>query len=246
MRVGRDRSAPTSPWAMRMTWHDLLFAHWPIPPEAIAPLLPAPLEPDTFDGTAWLGIVPFRMSSVRPRIVPTGPLGAFPELNVRTYARVRGRPDLPAGVWFLSLDAASALAVAGARAAFGLPYFRARIATARRGDVVSYDARRTHRGAPPAVLRATYGATGPAERATPGSLEAFLVERYRLFVPRGPGGLARLEIDHEPWDLRPAELDLEAETYAAAHGITLPATPPHLLFADRRDVVGWLPAPLES
>jgi uncharacterized protein YqjF (DUF2071 family) len=106
---------------MAMTWHDLLFAHWPLPTEALAPLLPDGVELDLFDGEAWLGIVPFRMSGVRLRRLPPLPgTGAFPELNVRTYVRAGGKP----GVWFFSLDARSALAVAIARAWFRLPYHR--------------------------------------------------------------------------------------------------------------------------
>ena len=109
-----------------MRWLDLLFAHWPVPLDVLRPLIPAGLELDTFDGQAWLGVVPFRMEDVGPRFLPAPPgPGAFPELNVRTYVTRRGR----GGVWFLSLDAASRLAVEGARAAFHLPYVHARMSS---------------------------------------------------------------------------------------------------------------------
>ena len=103
---------------MTQTWHDLLFAHWPVPAESLARLVPSPFELDLFEGRAWLGIVPFVMTNVAPRGVPALPgLSSFPELNVRTYVRVGGRP----GVYFFSLDAASVLAVRAARLLLHLP-----------------------------------------------------------------------------------------------------------------------------
>ena len=103
---------------MRMRWTDLLFAHWPFDPAVLRPLVPAALELDTFDGVAWLGIVPFRMEDVAPRGLPAIPgVSVFPELNVRTYVR---HEDLR-GVWFLSLDADSWPTVVGARRWFHLP-----------------------------------------------------------------------------------------------------------------------------
>jgi hypothetical protein len=129
-----------------MTWHDLLFAHWPVAPDALRALLPRtdpPLELDVRDGFAWLGVVPFRMSGARFRWLPPVPgTAAFPELNVRTYVTAGGRP----GVWFFSLDAASPLAVRAARATFHLPYFDAGMACEADGDGVYYRSRRTHAG----------------------------------------------------------------------------------------------------
>ena len=100
---------PPGPWIMAQSWHNLLFAHWPIDAarlRTLRPLIPAALEIDTFDGEAWIGVVPFRMSGVRLRGTPALPtLSAFPELNVRTYVKRDGKP----GVWFFSLDAGFAL-----------------------------------------------------------------------------------------------------------------------------------------
>lgn len=121
----RPWPAPARPWAMAMTWEDVLFLHWPVPPEALAGFIPPPLRLDTFDGQAWLGVVPFRMSGIHLRGLPPIPgTAAFPEINVRTYAVA---PDGRTGVWFFSLDATSRLAVRAARVWFGLPYFDARI-----------------------------------------------------------------------------------------------------------------------
>lgn len=223
---------------MRMRWADLLFAHWPMDPGVLRPLIPAALDVDTFDGQAWLGIVPFRMEDVAPRGLPAVPrLSAFPELNVRTYVTYRGRP----GVWFLSLDAASPLTVIGARRWFHLPYVHARMAAERDGDEVDYRSQRRDRSAPAAAFRARYAPTGPVELAAPGSLEAFLTARDRLFALDGDGRIIRSEIRHVPWPLQPATGALEAASLAAAHGLVLPDGAPHLRFARRVDVRAWWP-----
>jgi uncharacterized protein YqjF (DUF2071 family) len=231
---------PGGRWVMRQSWLDLLFVHWPVEPAALRPLVPAALELDLHDGAAWVGIVPFRAHGTRLRGLPPVPgAAAFPELNLRTYVRHGGRP----GVWFFSLDAASRLAVRAARAWFGLPYFDAEMAAAERDGWIDYTSRRTHRGAPPAELCARYRPMGPAERAAPGSLDAFLVERYCLYALRR-GALVRGEIHHPPWPLQPAELELDRESLAAASGIALPARAPLLHFARRLDVLFWPPRPL--
>ena len=226
------------PWLFRMRWLDLLFAHWPVDPEALERMLPAGLELDRFDGEAWLGIVPFTMDDVAPRGIPAIPrLSRFPELNVRTYVRHRGRPV----VWFLSLDAASRPTVEGARRVFHLPYFRARMRSSRTADEVAYRSQRIDRRGPPAELRARYGATGPARTAEPGSLEDWLTRRMRLFSADRRGRIHRTEIDHPDWALRPAEAEIAVNTMAAAHGLELPARQPHLMVVDRTDVRAWRP-----
>ena len=89
---------------MRMTWRSLLFLHWPLPPDAVRPLLPAEMTLDTFDGSAWVGLVPFTMTGVKFRWLGSIPsMRRFHECNVRTYVHRDGEP----GVWFFSLDAAS-------------------------------------------------------------------------------------------------------------------------------------------
>src|SRR5436305_11863950 len=116
--------------------------HWPVQPAALRPLIPPPLEIDTFDGAAWIGVTPFHMMGVRPHFVPALPwLSAFPELNVRTYVTLGGKP----GVYFFSLDAGNPVAVLGARTFFHLPYFTARFAIARKESAVDYRSRRIDR-----------------------------------------------------------------------------------------------------
>lgn len=229
---------PARPWSLAMRWHDLLFAHWPVPPRAVRPLVPAGLELDAFDGSAWIGVVPFRMTGVRLRRLPAFAGAAFPELNVRTYVTAGGRP----GVWFFSLDASSRAAVRAARLWFGLPYFDARIRVRSAGDAVRYHSTRTHRGAPPAGFEASYRPTGPPRASAPGSLEHWLTERYCLYALRR-GRLLRGEIHHAPWPLQPAEAEIRSNTMARAAGIDLPESRPLLHYAGRLDVVAWAPEP---
>src|SRR5277367_4367575 len=144
---------PSGPWVMAQSWHDLLFAHWPVPVAALREKIPVSLGIDTFEGTAWIAVVPFRMSGVRLRGTPAVPgLSSFPELNVRTYVTHGNKP----GVWFFSLDAANAVAVEIAKRWFHLPYFRAKMRLEERGDSIEYASVRTHRGAAKAELRCSY------------------------------------------------------------------------------------------
>ena len=231
----RPWHAPASPWVMRQKWHDLLFMHWPVAVQDLRPLIPRELELETFDGTAWVGVVPFHMSGIRLRGLPPIPgLSAFPELNVRTYVRSGTKP----GVWFFGLEAASALAVSAARRWFHLPYFRARMAFENSDGTIFYKSHRTHRGAPRVDFRAKYRPTGEVFRAQRGTLEYFLTERYCLYAAAGPR-IFRGEIDHLPWPLQPAEVEVENNTMAASHGITLRNAKPLLHFARYQDVKIW-------
>jgi len=230
---------PAGPWVMAQTWHDLLFAHWPIATAALRPQLPAQLEIDTFDGQAWLAVVPFRMSGVRLRATPAMPwLSSFPELNVRTYVTIRGKP----GVWFFSLDAGNPLAVAIARAWFHLPYFRARMFCAENDGWIHYRSERTHRGSTAGALQSQYRPIGEVFSARPGTLEHFLTERYCLYTTDALGQLIRGEIHHPPWTLQLAEASFTPNTIAQASGFTLPQFPSPLLhFARRQEVLVWRP-----
>jgi uncharacterized protein YqjF (DUF2071 family) len=227
---------PAAPWIMTQIWHELLFAHWPLPPDVLRALVPAAMPLDTYEGWAWLGIVPFRMSHVRPRGVPPLPgVSAFPELNVRTYVTLDDRP----GVYFFSLDAANRLAVALARATYHLPYMNAQMRCERSSDTISYASRRTHRMEPSASFAATYRPVAPAYTAAPGTLDAWLTERYCLYAVTPAGRVYRGEIHHGPWPLQPAEAEIRVNTMASAAGIALPATAPLLHYAHRQEVLIW-------
>jgi uncharacterized protein YqjF (DUF2071 family) len=229
---------PNTPWFMTQTWHDLLFAHWPVEPAQLRAVVPSAFELDLFDGEAWVGIVPFHMTNVAPRFIPALPLiSSFPELNVRTYVRVGDQ----AGVYFFSLDAGSAIAVRAARSLLNLPYFRASMRVTLRDGAVVYESRREGEGH--AEFRGTYGPRGVAFVPARGSLEYFLTERYCLYHI-GHNGPYRLEIHHPPWLLQPAAADVVRNTMADASGLILRDRAPLLHFAKRQDMVAWPPKPL--
>jgi uncharacterized protein YqjF (DUF2071 family) len=225
---------PSEPWIMTQTWHDLLFAHWPIDPATLRSKIPPVLELDLFDGQAWIGIVPFHMTNVAPRGIPALPwVSAFPELNVRTYVRVADKP----GVFFFSLDAGNPLAVAAARTLFHLPYYTADMTVDVSGDRVRYESRR--RDDDVAVLRGEYEPVGPVGPPRRSSIEHFLTERYCLYATDAANRLYRLEIHHPRWPLQPARAVFDANGMADAAGVRLPALQPLLHFAKRQDMVAW-------
>ena len=227
---------PDAPWLMTQTWQHLLFAHWPIDPSRLRSKIPLPFEIDLFDGVAWVGIVPFHMTNVAPRGVPSLPwVSSFPELNVRTYVRVGTRP----GVYFFSLDAGSRVAVRTARGLLNLPYYSAAMTVRRAGDRISYESvRRTNTAA---AFSASYSPIGAAVAPVEGSLEYFLTERYCLYHVSHRGTPYRLDIHHPPWLLHGADAQIDRNTMAEASGITIPARTPLLHFVERQDVVAWAP-----
>lgn len=230
---------PSRPWLMGQTWRDLLFAHWPVPVEVLRPVIPGAIPIDTFDGSAWIGITPFEVTGFRLRgTLPPPLLSRFPETNVRTYATVDGKP----GIFFLSLDADSRAAVAAARRAYRLPYFRAAMRIDR-GAAIDYSSERRSSDGDPASLRLRYRPRGPIEPAAPGTLEHFLVERYCLYTLDDRRNLLRADIHHPPWPLQPAEARISLNTMTAPYRIELPEQAPLVHLARRQDVVIWSLAP---
>jgi uncharacterized protein YqjF (DUF2071 family) len=226
---------PPGRWTWRQQWCDLLFAHWPIPAETLRPLVPPLLEIQEFEGTSWVGVVPFRMRGVMRRPLPDVPwLSAFPELNLRLYVTCRGRP----GVWFVSLDAGNPLAVWAARTFFHLPYFHADMNVESQGDGIRY--RSVRRGSQRGVaFEATYRPTSPVNRAAPGSLEHFLTERYCLYAYTSRGGLFRTDVHHASWPLQAASADIMTNAIAGPQGIAIAGPPAHLQFSRHLDVIVW-------
>jgi uncharacterized protein len=223
---------PASSWVMGQTWDDLLFAHWRVSASALREHVPPGLEVDRQDGSAWLGVTPFAVTGLRARgLLPLPFVSSFLELNVRTYVSRGGKP----GIWFLSLDASSQVAVEAARRLYRLPYFHARIAMRRRGGRIVYECARDDGRA----FSASYEAVGEAAPAAPGSLEHFLVERYCLYT-EDRGRLARAEIHHRPWPLQPADAAIELNTMPP-DWVRLEGEP-LLHYSRRQDVVIW---PLE-
>jgi len=221
---------------MAQSWQQLLFAHWRVPLETLRPLIPAALEIDTFEGEAWLGIVPFSMREVHVRGLFNAPgLSAFPELNVRTYVQRDGKP----GVWFFSLDAANRVAVRAARQFFHLPYYDAAMSSTREGEWVHYRSQRADSRSPSALFEARYRPVSPVFRAEAGSLDRWLTERYCLYCADPSGSLFRCEIQHPAWSLQRAEAEITVNSMVEGLGITLPDDPPLLHYSERLDVLTW-------
>jgi uncharacterized protein len=236
----RPWALPAGPWVMTQTWHDLLFAHWPVDARTLREKVPSEFELDLFNGAGWLGVVPFHMTNVAPRGVPALPwMSEFPELNVRTCVRVDDRP----GVYFFSLDAGSTLAVQAARTLLNLPYYSASMAVRPTGGSLEYGSRRKD-SASEASLSVRYRPVGARFQAADRTLEYFLTERYCLYNLNHRGAPYRLEIHHPPWPLQPADAQFTRNTMADAAGLLLPDVKPLLHFSKRQDMVAWAPTAL--
>ena len=218
---------------LRMRWKHLLFVHWPLEPAVLRPLVPPCFELDTFEGRAYVALVPFTMEDTSPVVLPRVPLRGvtdFHECNVRTYVR-RGDEH---GVYFFSLDAASRLAVWGARTFFHLPYFNARISLERTGDEIDYHVERTD--APRASLHCRWRAGAALPQSESGELAHFLTDRLQFLTTDRAGKPRRCRIAHEPWPLREAELLELDDSLVRAAGITVPAGAPLLHHVEHLDV----------
>ena len=232
---------PHEPWVMAQGWHNMLFAHWPVPPDALQRFVPRGLTLEVRDGSAWVGITAFVVTAARVRGVPAVPgLATFAEVNVRTYVTTDDKP----GVLFLSLDAASTAAVLGARAWFRLPYFVSEGTVERRDGWLVFDSRRTHPGVTAVRFRARYRDAGGRHLAGGAMLTRWLVERYCLYC-EADGVLLRAEIHHAPWPVEPAEAVIEENTLATPFGLTLDETP-LLHFSPGVDAVIWPPRVVEQ
>jgi uncharacterized protein YqjF (DUF2071 family) len=222
---------PSGPWVMEQGWYNLLFAHWQVPPAQMRALIPAELELDTYDASAWVSITPFRLT-MRPRgATVLGRVWSFPEMNFRTYVRYGGK----AGIYFFSLDAASLLAVMGARMLYRLPYFHARMGISRSGEVFQYESKRIRAAR---EFRAVYEPVSEPRNAAPGSLSHWLAERYCLYVTDG-GRVRRAEIHHGPWPLQNARVEIERNTLPAQAGLVLGAMPDLVQYAEALEVLIW-------
>jgi hypothetical protein len=242
-----DRIAPTQRPAGYSAgyhrWSDLLFIHWQVRVSDLIDLLPERLTIDTYEGHAWVGLVPFHMSKVRPWWSPSVPfVSSFHETNVRTYVHLDGKDP---GVWFFSLDASSALAVRIARWRWHLPYFHSEMSLKRKGDYIRYTSERSWPEQPDcstsidATIGDVIGAYDkdlPPGQAAPGTLEHFLAERYVLYSQRNDGRLCRGRVHHTPYPLREASLETCDQKLLDATKISHSPEPDHTLFSNGVDV----------
>ena len=229
------RQRPPGPPVMYQQWRDLLFLHWEFSIPTIQATLPEGLFVDTFDGKAYLGVVPFFMCNIRPRFLPAVPgISNFMELNLRTY--VHDRAGVP-GVWFYSLDANQPLAVAAARRFFHLPYHHAKMRADRFADgSIHYSSTRASNLTGDLRSDFEYAAGDPMPSAQPGSLEFFLLERYHLYAKQR-GRLARGTVAHQPYPLCHAELMGYDENLLKLDGFFHTGRPPdHFVMSPGVDV----------
>jgi uncharacterized protein YqjF (DUF2071 family) len=234
---------PRGPWVMKQVWNNLLFAHWPLPLDTLRQHVPAQLPVDTYEGEGWIGITPFLLSGLRGHWIPPLPfISTFPEINFRTYVTLGSKP----GVFFFSLDAASAVAVWSARKTYHLPYFHAEMRIQRKGRLIEYFSRRKTCQASSCTFQAEYEAVGDEFQSEPGSLVQWLTERYSLYTVDSAGQVYRAEIFHSPWLLSAAEASIHLNTLADAAGLTLPPRKPLLHFSRTQNVLVWPLREVES
>jgi uncharacterized protein len=238
----KPRPLPAGRWAMTQRWNDLLFAHWPISPAKIEALLPDWLEADTYQGSAWLGAVPFWLDRIKVRGVPAIPgLRNFPDLNLRTYVRDRitGTP----GIYFFSVDSNNVFAVGAARMVYHLPYFLSEMHLEQRSErEFAFYSRRRFRKQEPVIFKARYRGLGPSRRLVEirgGSFEYFMSERPCVFSVNRGGQPIRANLHHVSWPLEEAEAEIERNDLAAAVGLELPEIDPILHYSRRLAVYVW-------
>lgn len=222
---------PEGKWVLRQAWCNLLFLHWAISEKDLRHYIPAELEIDLFDGSAWIGVVPFSMEGVMRRHLPNLPyFSAFPELNVRTYVSYQGKP----GVWFFSLDAGNRVAVWAGRKFYHLPYYNARFEVSDYNENISYHCKRNS-GSEEFI--AQYRPITGEKEFPDESFEIWSTERYCLYCQDPEGSIHRAEVHHRKWPLQQAETDIEENTM----GGFLPCGEKHptALFSKRIDVVVW-------
>ena len=233
MDAPRLTGAP--PWqigrpVMTQAWRDLAYVHWPVDPALVARALPEGLEPDTFEGRAWVGLVPFRMEDIAAPITPPIPwLGTFPEINIRTYVHGSEGP----GVWFHSLDITRLLPVLVAQATYRLPYAWSKMSIEQEGDLRLYRARRRWPGprGTTSLLRLRVGGA----ITEPSPFEHFLSARWGLYTRLGER-LAFARVSHEPWPLHHASVLALSDEFHRIAGYPSPAAEVHAMWSPGVDV----------
>ncbi|MGH2727944.1 MAG: YqjF family protein [Actinomycetota bacterium] len=237
----RERSpipTPAGHWIQGQRWEDLLFCNWQVAAETVRPLVPEGLEIDTLDGSAWVSVVPMWMEDAHfYRLPPLPFISTFPEVNLRTYVKADGLP----GVWFLSLDTESRINVAIARLGFQLPYFFARVAMQRGAGAFRFH---SVRPGGEAELDVDYTPEGQPFEPEDGSLEYFLTERYSMYCTSRRGRLYRGDIQHSPWELRRARMELRRADLLGAMGVRVGNGAPTVFYSAATDVVLWKPIQL--
>jgi hypothetical protein len=237
LQAERERSAVPTPrgdWIMGQRWEDLLFLSWPLSVERIRPLVPAGFEVDTFDGNAWISVVPMWMEKARFRGLPRLPLlNSFAEVNVRTYIRVGEHK----AVLFISLDTQSHINVFIARHAFHLPYFYADVEMLR-GQEVRFTSMRP---GGVAAFEVKYRPAGPELTPVEGTFEHWLLERYSMGCLGHDDTMYRGDIQHDPWQFQQVEWSAERMDLIGVLGLGVETRQPVAIYSPFTDVALWAP-----
>lgn len=218
---------------LELGWRHLLFENWPVDPSVLDAHLPEGLEPDEYDGSAWLSVIPFTNVAVRPKGIPEQFGIRLPELNLRTYVTRDG----VASVYFFSLDAQGIISVLGARIFQYLPYYYARISLEVVDGRVQFKSRRFHPGDRPARYEGQYWPTGEPFSALDDPFGDYLVERYRFYTQAPDGTIRYTEVEHDSWTLYPAAAEVETNTLFSANGFVKPESEPVYYYSPGLDVV---------
>ena len=218
---------------LRQRWERLTYLHWALDPAAVQQLLPPGLTADTWDGAAWVGLVPFYMRVATPAGQRVPWVSNFCETNIRTYVR---DGDGRRGIWFFSLDASRLGAVLVARATpYRLPYFWSTMRLGQRGNELAYLTRR-HWPRPAPVtsrVRVTVGDPIPADQVS--GLEHFLTARWMLFSVTG-GRRTAARVCHQRWPLHRATAQVVDDQLLTATGLPAPDGEPLVHYSPGVDV----------
>jgi hypothetical protein len=225
---------PVKRAVMVQQWRDLAYVHWRYPAEEVQALLPAGVDVDVHDGSAWVGLIPFSMRNIGlPRLPAVPYFGSFPEVNVRTYVRCNGQP----GVWFFSLDVNRFLPALVARTTYLLPYCWGSAHHHRDGDVLSTDVQRRWPSKSSTKISISVGNA----IENPDDTAVFLSARWGLYSKGFRGSLRYAPVDHEKWPLYSATLlDLDDSLVTSA-GLRAPLGEPHVMFSPGVSVRVGLP-----
>ena len=216
--------SPVQHPVMKQQWRDLAYIHWRYDPAVVRELLPEGIEVDTFDGSAWVGLIPFSMRNISfPFIPPVPYFGSFPEVNVRTYVKRNGVP----GVWFFSLDVNRLIPAFVARTTYFIPYCWGSASHTKDGQRLRTTVKRRWPSRSSTQIKLTIG----EEIKEPSDLAHFLSARWGLYSKGFGGRLRYAPVDHEQWQLYEANIVDLSDHLVMAAGLPAPTGEAHVMFS---------------
>jgi len=235
---------PSSPpWVGFQGWRDLLFASWSMPIDKLRAVVPSELEIDSYEGRAWVSLVPMRVEGAHFRdISPIPGLEDFCEINLRTYVKLGDQR----GVYFLSIDCGDAVADWLGDKLFGAPFLRANIAMVEQGGEFYFISRRTQSEMPGAAFAAGFRPVGEAFPTSSDPLAQFLLERYFLALSDKQGSVVRVNIQHPAWSIQKAETEIRANSICSAGGLGLSGAPEHAVYSAGTDTLIYPPVHIKN